>query len=73
MGRGPKKRLTEEERKHRQRLREARWRKKHPNYNKIWRKKNPDRVVELKRQWRSDPRNQKREEAWALARKERQP
>jgi hypothetical protein len=66
-----KKRLTEEERKRRQRLREARWRKQNPNYNKVWRKKNPDRVVELKRRWRSDPKNVKREKAWAEAREKR--
>jgi hypothetical protein len=71
MKRGPKKWLSEDERKRRQRAREKLWREAHPNYNKIWRKKNKDRVRDLKREWRSDPKNVKREEAWALARKER--
>jgi hypothetical protein len=69
--RGPKKQLSEEERKKRQREREAKWRKLNPDYNKKWRAKNKGRVTELKRRWRSDPENVKREEAWALARKEK--
>ena len=70
--RGPKKQLSEEEKLQRQRLAQKLWRKAHPNYNKQWRKKNKDRVVELKRQWRADPKNKKREEAWALARKQKE-
>ena len=69
MKRGPKKHLSAEEVKRRQRLAQKLWRKAHPNYNKEWRAENHDRVIELKRQWRSDPENKKREEEWALARK----
>ena len=61
--------MTEDEKKeaHHRRLMK-RWREAHPDYNKKWRAKNRERVRFLKRRWRSDPENVKREKAWAQAR-----
>ncbi len=61
--------LTEAEKEERHRAAMARWRKRNPDYNKKWRKKYPKRASELKRIWRSNPKNVKREAAWALARR----
>lgn len=61
--------LTEAEKKERQRAAQARWRKRNPDYNKDWRKKHAGYAQQAKQRWRSDPANVKREEAWALARK----